>query len=828
MKKVASIFSLFTVVAVLLSSCVFLPLAATTSTPATASGNEPYEITGKFSVTNGFVFQNYFVENSVALVDMHGFVVRDPYWVLPVDSQVLGYMTMDLNTLNGTFQLSLPERPLGVLNDVNPQSKTDKGVQIFTVAYWPNLAGGPFAVGDDQSWGWPNYLTSVVTDATNQYEVTGGKLVVWSPDGNQKFPTGFGADGKLFTADDPVASIPAGYTIVDLDQKPFAFEKQAQPTMTLYEPKDFALKDFSKDSYTAAFDNLFNFVKTNYAFNGYPDIQPNWDQLYAQIQPRIQQAQNNNDANAFWLALRDFTWAFKDGHVGMSSSDYGDQLFTTANAGGYGFAIRELDDGSVAVIYVLGKGPADLAGMKVGAVVTQFNGKPIKDAIGAVVPWTLPMSSAWDLRYQQARYLLRSPLGTDATVTFANPGEAPKTVKLTSVAERDSFSRTSRYYGVDTQPTLPVDYSILPSGIGYVRVNSYDDDLNLTIRLFQRAMDLFTNSKVPGIIIDLRYNSGGNPIGLAAFLSDQKLTMPQGYSYSPTTGKFEKNGVPGLLLPNVEQYRFDKMMLLVSPACASACEDEAYSFSKVPGMVVVGMDPTSGTMADVGDGQVAMPDGISMQFPTQRFLLADGSLFLQGQGVQPTLRVPVTLANATATTDVVLQTAEDAILGTGSSTGGATPTASTGPRMMSASELQKILGSNPRQLESAANETYPSSAFLKVPATFTYTISLTKSEPLIWSWGWCAKDQATLTDNLSKMKVTFKLDGQEVPASDFQTDDTPQGGQACHSLYGAITDWATGANQVQTTVTFTVPLNDGTYDYPAGDQVMNYTVTVQP
>jgi C-terminal processing protease CtpA/Prc len=638
--------------------------------PIPTVANEPYKITGSFTFTNGFVFENYFVENAVALVDMHGFVVRDNYWELPIDSQVLGYMNVDLQKMSGTYELNLPERPEGVFNDVDNNGKTDTGVQIYTVSYFPNLAGGPFSEGDDPSYGWPNYFASVVTDATNNYEVTGGKLVVWAPDANQEFPTGFGPDGKLFTADDPVAPIPAGYTIVDLDQKPFEFIQQAEPTMTLYEPKDFALKDFSGLSYTESFDKLFQFVRLHYAFNGYADIEPNWDALYAELNPRVQQAESNHDANAFWLALRDLTWAFKDGHVGLSSTAYGDQLFTAANTGGYGFAIRELDDGRVVVIYVLDSqdSPAKQAGIQVGAVVTEFNSKPIKDAIGEVIPWTGPTSSAWDWRYEQARYLLRASIGTDASLTFTNPGGDATTVTLKAIDEHDSFVRTDPAYDLDTTNYLPVDFSILDSGIGYVKITSYSDDLNLIIRLFKRAMDTFKSNQVPGIIIDLRYNFGGNPLGLAAFLTDQEIPLPQGYSYNETSGKFEPDGVPGRIYPNVEQYTFGKMAVLVGPTCYSACEEEAYSFSQVPGMMVVGMYPSNGSFADVGDGQIAMPDGISMQFPTERFLLADGSLFLQGQGVQPTVSVPFNEQTTEATNDVVLQAAENSILnGTGAS-----------------------------------------------------------------------------------------------------------------------------------------------------------------
>jgi C-terminal processing protease CtpA/Prc len=709
------------------------------------------------------------------------------------------------------------------LNDVDNNGKTDTGLQIFTVSYFPNLAGGPYAEGDDKSFGWPSYLASVKIDAARDYEVTGGKLVVWAPDGNQEFPTGFGADNKLFTDDDPVAQIPAGWTIVDLDQSPFAFTKEATPQLTLYEPAEFAVKDYSGLSYTESFDKLVEFLRTHYAFNGFSVIQPDWDALYAKFQPQIEQAQTNSDPEAFWKALNDFTWEFKDGHVGISDpNDYFTDLFNQATAGGYGFAIRELDDGNVVVIYVLDSGPAATAGMQVGAVVTEFNGKPIKTAIGEVTPWTLPQSTDVDIRYQQARYLLRAPLDTEATVTFTNPDNQAKTVTLKAVDERDSYRRTSVYFNVNTSPDLPVEYSILDSGVGYVKINSYSDDLNLTFRLFKRAMDTFKSNQVPGIIIDLRYNSSGNPIGLAGFLTDQQITMPQGYSYSEATGKFEKDGVPGIVLPNVEQYSFDKMAVLVGLGCASACEDEAYSFSKVPGMMVVGMFPTSGTMADVGDGQISMPDGISMQFPTERFLLEDGSLFLQGTGVQPTLKVPVTEETVMTTADVVLQAAEDAIIN--GTTASPTPSASTGVlHLMNTSDTENALSSTD-MLEQRATETYTNNDYLVVPKNFNFTINLTRSEPLLWGWGWCAKDKATLTDNLSKMQVTFTLNGEEVPQTDFLTQTGASGGQQCKQMVAGVTDWPSGETHLVTKVTFTAPLNDGTYDYSAGDQIFDYTV----
>jgi len=347
---------------------------------------EPVEIKGDFSYTNEFAVETYYVEQAVMLTDMHGFVIRDMEWELPIDGQVLGYMDVDYANNKGSYQLSLPEKPLGTFSDVDNNGKEDKGVQIFAVAYSPNLAGGPFSEGDDKSYGWPGYLASIITDSENEQEVTGGKLVIWAPDNSQQFPTGFGEDGLLFTQDDPAGPVEAGYSIVDLETKPFTISREEIPSLTLYEPSDVAVKDFSSDTYVDAFQKMFDFVKVNYAFNGIAGKQPDWDAVYAKVMAEVQNAQDNKDSKAFYLALRDFTYAFNDGHVGLSGGEIENTIFNDTVSNGYGFAIRELDDGRVMVSFVLQGGPADKAGLKLGAVVTMFNDQPIKDAISAVVP----------------------------------------------------------------------------------------------------------------------------------------------------------------------------------------------------------------------------------------------------------------------------------------------------------------------------------------------------------------------------------------------------------------------------------------------------------
>jgi C-terminal processing protease CtpA/Prc len=487
--------------------------------------------------------------------------------------------------------------------------------------------------------------------------------------------------------------------------------------------------------------------------------------------------------------------------------------------------IRELDDGRVIVIYVLDAGPAAEAGMQVGAEVSAFNGDPIAEAIGKAQAYS-SQSSDFAVRYQQARYLLRAHPGDKATVTFTNPGGAAQDATLTAVEERDSFSRSSVYFGVNAENLLPVDSQILTSGrvaVGYIRINSNSDDLNLVVRLFERALKEFEQREVAGLIIDMRYNNGGAPLGLAGFLTDQEIPLGQLEYYSETSGKFEAEGPREKVLPKQNQYRFDKTVLLVGQACYSACEIEAYGFSQVPGMVVAGQYPTGGVEAEVARGQFALPEGFALQVPTGRFTLPGGSIFLEGRGVEPALHVPVDEKTVMSTEDLVLQAGLDAVL----QPAGAGITPAGPPVFVPIAEAGTALTSGARFLEDAAREQYGAEQFA-APGTSTYHVTGKPSETLIWSYAWCAADLATVEENFTHIHLSFVLDGKSVPPGQMSSYDVESSGKQCRLVYAALKDWPGGEHHLTTTARFTELVNDGVKDFGPGDYVLEYTVYVQP
>jgi C-terminal processing protease CtpA/Prc len=627
--------------------------------PNVTSGG-PVLITGTFTYTNEFYPEGYAYEHAVSLIDVTGFVKRDEEWQMPVEAQTLGYVDMNYDTNTGNYRIELPIQPAGTFNDVDHDGQTDTGVQIYAVEYSPNWTGGPFYVKDDPYIGWPSYLASLTVDTENQDEVTGGRLLVWAPDDQQSFPTSFGPDGLLFTDDDPEGPLPAGYSVIDLDQQPFGILRDRQIDMTLYEPTDVAVKDYSSMSYTDAFNQMFDVISKEYAFNGISGKQPDWQALYDTIYPRIQQAEQNNDPYSYYLAMRDFSLSFKDGHVGLNGGDMGTQYNRDNITGGYGFAIRELDDGTSVVVYILSGGPADQAGMKVGATLIAVDGVETAQAISQVKPFS-PQSTAYGLRYEQAIFLLRGAVGVQKQFTFANPGEAQQAVSLTSIWEMDSLFATYMGGSYD-ENVLPVEYKVLPQNIGYIRMNSNSDDLNLAYHIFQRALDTFQNVGVSGLIIDLRRNFGGSPLGVAGYLYDQDITLGQLEYYSDKTGKFEPEGDPQRVIPMTENYKFDKLVMLVDQFCYSACEIEAYGLSQVPGMVVMGESPTAGVEAETARGDFKLPAGMEITIPTGRFTLPDGSIFLEGTGVAPTVKIPVDRNSVLSTDDLVLQDAINSIV----------------------------------------------------------------------------------------------------------------------------------------------------------------------
>jgi len=629
------------------------PLPRAPVQAGSANPDEPVAVIGTIPFTSPF-FINTIAEPFVLLEDEAGFVLRDREFTFPLDGQVMGPVeVVDEKTLR--FELSLPAVPQGTFVDVDQDGQTDTGVQVFTVAYWSNTWDGPFLEKRDGT-GWSNAYTSTVTDPDRQDEIMGGLLVAWSPDADQSFPSDFGPDGELFTADDPVAPIAAGYNFVDLDQIPFRVFKQARLEIELKEGVS-AVHDLSGLGYAEAFKQMFDQASLEYPFTEEKHI--DWPSLYQEFAPRVASAADDAD---FYRAVRDFTFAIPDGHVGGL---FDNLVFNQEQGGGFGLVLAQLSDERVIVTKVLPELPADKAGIEVGAEIITWDGQPAAQALADVVPYFGPFSSPQALRQQQLAFLARTEPGGRAQVTYRNPGaSSDQTADMTAARELDSLFQALTFLQ-SSAIDLPIEARILPdSGLGYVVIRTFSGDYSLMARLWEHLMSALKDDTVPGLIIDLRSNGGGNEglaLDFAGFFFDEEIVLSTTQYYNRRTGQFEPQGLPARIKP--APTLFDgPLAVLVSPDCVSACEGFAYALHHGGRSIVIGHTPSAGAFGEVGRGQYNLPGDFSLQFPTGRPLTPDGRVLIEGEGVIPDILVPVTEDSALGRSDTVLEAAVQALL----------------------------------------------------------------------------------------------------------------------------------------------------------------------
>lgn len=632
--------------------------------PTTSDGVR--NILGILSYTNAY-FTLGVAEPIVILEDQTGFITRNRNYVLPIESQTLGQFTTSIFESPVSYTLSLPLEPQAPLNDVDNDGQTDTGVMVFAVAYWTNTWGDPFLEERDlQGGGWSTGYASTLVSANSDSlrEYIGGKILIYAPDAAQSFPSSFGADGKLFTSDDPVAPIEAGYTVVDMSQQPFVLDRSETVTVDLLEGEASAADNFSELNYSEAFDAMIEKFRTDYAFTEYKNL--DWDALSAEFRPRVEQAQQARDAEAFCTALQEFVWSIPDGHVSISSTPTFQNRFTLAIEGGIGMAVRTLDDGSVIVSYILPDGPADQAGIEVGAMISAFDGVGVAEHINAAQPFSAPFSTRAFELLQKERYALRFPLNSTVEVEYTNPNDSMTQIAdVPVIAERDSFNFSS--FNRERNPVaLPVETQVLDSGYLLIRITSFADNERLTVDLFERALARAQSLGVLGIILDMRNNGGGSGYlakELAAYFFDETLIVGQRARYDETLNEFyiDPEQEDRFVLAPVAQRYYELVAVMVGPNCLSACEFFSYYMTLQDRATIVGYYPSGGLGGSVEI--FFMPDGLQMQMTTGRALDANGEIHLEGSGAVPTVKVPVNAENVLSMGDPVLEAAIDYLSG---------------------------------------------------------------------------------------------------------------------------------------------------------------------
>ena len=425
--------------------------------------------------------------------------------------------------------------------------------------------------------------------------------------------------------------------------------------------------DFSESTWSEGFEGLIETLKAEYPYTDHKQL--DWDALSAEFAPRIADAQAQGDTEAYYRALREFAWRIPDAHIGLEGDDGG---LKQADVGGsYGLTLLQLDDGRVVVSDITADGPAAQAGMTPGTEITSWNGTPIVEALEQTpILWSeTPAATSEAHQVMQARFLSRGPVGSPAEVTFHNRGETkPRTETLTAVA---ADLEEHGDLGLTGLTGATVSGLVLPSGYGYIRVRNVIPNLaGFPDDQMERAVAQLNARHVPGILIDVRDNLGGESkltAGmLAPFYADSRVF--QYMNLPEATGAFALSSAGALRIePSSTQYH-GPLAVLVDVYSHSSAEDFALYLGKLPNVIVVGINGTAAA-GGVSESAVDLPGGYTLLFPKGQSLDEQFGIQIESDasgsgGVTPDIRVPLDDAAVDALNaghDIVLERAEVAL-----------------------------------------------------------------------------------------------------------------------------------------------------------------------
>jgi carboxyl-terminal processing protease len=451
--------------------------------------------------------------------------------------------------------------------------------------------------------------------------------------------------------------------------------------------------DLSARSWPDAFAALCADLAVRYPFTAWKGI--DWRTRCAATAPRIAAAASHRDPAAYYGALREFVWSIPDGHVGLAGDDLG--LAGRETGGDFGLRLVQLAGGRVVASVVLPGGAAARAGLRYGAEILTWNGKPIGEALAATpVLWAdWPPSTAEARRAEQLRFLVRAPVGTTASIAYrprggaasaagssaAGSSEAPRTVRLTAASPLPAAPRRA---GGTTPEELaaggPVAFNLreaftggavewrwLPAGAGYVRVKYELPTLCQVDPSGQvrRAVASFLDRRAAGIVLDVRGNGGGLDLMVPraiGFLVDAPGVYEVPGVFSPAAGRFLPAPAYTVRVVPMAPHFPGRVAVLIDGYTLSSGEGFPLALRGRPGVAVFGFAGTGGFFA-IDQRLIRLPGGLAMVVPIGQSLDASGRIQIDSDaagrgGVAPDHLIPWT----EATLDAVYRDHRDPVL----------------------------------------------------------------------------------------------------------------------------------------------------------------------
>ncbi len=396
-----------------------------------------------------------------------------------------------------------------------------------------------------------------------------------------------------------------------------------------------------------------------------------WDNAYKQLIMSVQATQNDYE---YYRELQKFCALLKDGHTNVFLPRMKSMEQMISTFGEYRLFVENIDGRAVIVRTNLSKKDE----IPIGSEIIEVNGLSTEEYIARHVAPYLSSSTDYVLKDLSIRRLLQGLEGDQYVLKIRKPGNDLSSLTLTHALTKEEAVFP------EMENRKLIDFKWMDSQIAYVSLNSFEnwDAYNQ----FEQLLPEFRKAK--GIIIDLRFNGGGNTeigAGILQYLingnklygarSSSRFHVPAFKAW----GKFQNPkdtannaDVKKMILSYHDNYFYHfeyypqsndakgkriivPTAILIGHNTASAAEDFLIYADKQSHMTKIGENTFGST------GQPYMfdlPGGGSARVCTKKDTYPDGREFV-GYGIKPDIEVKRTLDDYQRGKDRVLERSID-------------------------------------------------------------------------------------------------------------------------------------------------------------------------
>jgi len=389
-------------------------------------------------------------------------------------------------------------------------------------------------------------------------------------------------------------------------------------------------------------------VKYNFAFfDQVPGL--DWDAAVRAAMPRVLAA---GDREEYYRRLNELTALLHDGHTFVVSP-------ALVNGDNDNPALElQVVAGALLVARTGDTDEIQSQGVRAGMELVAVDGVPAREALERNALRYYSGSTPQNGEAFGMFLMLNGPKGSGVTLTLADAEGATRTVTLTRDSrQRDGTEFRQRIF--DRSPL--VESKTLAGRVAYLRLASFEDEK--VVEEFDAALDRFDLHGLAGMIVDLRYNIGGDDGNAYPILSRLIDRTVQGSAWSTreyrpafaSWGEPERwyQGDTVTVEPSARERYGGPLVVLTGPDTMSTSEDFLVPLDASGRVLLVG-EATAGTTGN--PISVVLPGGAILRVCSKRDVYPDGRAFV-GAGIAPDVTVHPTMAGIRAGRDEVLERA---------------------------------------------------------------------------------------------------------------------------------------------------------------------------